>query len=217
MSVLQTIFNPSLINKPLFIEDFVNEDTNYDTAKTLLSYYVKSGDIKRYSQGIYYIPTKTILGYSTISFESIIERKYISDDNKVFGYYSGMSLLNTIGLSSQVPNIPEITTNNEATRKRKVKIGKRSVIVRRSNIEINNDNYLYLQFFDIFRYGDQKAIEDNKNNVLKFFDDNKLKLNKLMEIEKLLPMKIRKIFRRSKIYDELTFIHNDAYNKHWNE
>ena len=30
MSVLQTIFNPSLINKPLFIEDFVNEETNYD-------------------------------------------------------------------------------------------------------------------------------------------------------------------------------------------
>ena len=205
MSVIQTIFNPSLINKPLFIEDFVNEETNYDTAKTLLSNYVKSGDIKRYSQGIYYIPRKTILGYSTISFESIIERKYISDDDKVFGYYSGMSLLNIIGLSSQVPNIPEITTNNEATRKRKVKIGKRSLIVRRSNIEINNDNYLYLQFFDIFRYGDQKAIEDNKNNVLKFFDDNKLKLNKLMEIEKLLPMKIRKIFRRSKIYDELTF------------
>ena len=205
MTVIQTIFNPSLINKPLFIEDFVNEDTNYDTAKTLLSNYVKSGDIKRYSQGIYYIPTKTILGYSTISFESIIERKYISDDNKVFGYYSGMSLLNIIGLSSQVPNVPEITTNNEATRKRKVKIGKRSVIVRRSEIEINNDNYLYLQFFDIFRYGDQKAIEDNKNNILKFFDDNKLKLNKLMEIEKLLPMKIRKIFRRSKIYDELTF------------
>lgn len=205
MSVIQTIFNPSLINKPLFIEDFVNEETNYDTAKTLLSNYVKSGDIKRYSQGIYYIPTKTILGYSTISFESIIERKYISDDNKVFGYYSGMSLLNTIGLSSQVPNIPEITTNNEATRKRKVKIGKRSVIVRRSEIEINNDNYLYLQFFDIFRYGDQKAIEDNKNNIINFFDNNKLDYNKLIEIEKLLPMKIRKIFRRSKIYDELTF------------
>lgn len=205
MTVLQTIFNSSLINKPLFIEDFVNEDTNYDTAKTLLSNYVKTGDIKRYSQGIYYIPKKTVLGYSTISFESIIERKYISDDNKVFGYYSGMSLLNTVGLSSQVPNIPEITTNNEATRKRKVKIGKRSVIVRRSKIEINNDNYLYLQFFDIFRYGDQKAIEYNKNNILKFFDDNKLKLNKLMEIEKQLPMKIRKIFRRSKIYDELTF------------
>ena len=55
MSVLQTIFNPSLINKPLFIEDFVNEETNYDTAKTLLSNYVKSGDIKRYSQSIIYI------------------------------------------------------------------------------------------------------------------------------------------------------------------
>lgn len=205
MTVLQTIFNPSLINKPLFIEDFVNEDTNYDTAKTLLSNYVKTGDIKRYSQGIYYIPKKTVLGYSSISFESIIERKYISDNNKVFGYYSGMSLLNTIGLSSQVPNVPEITTNNEATRKRKVKIGKRSVIVRRSAIEINNDNYLYLQFFDIFRYADPNVIEENKNNIINFFDNNKLDYNNLIEIEKLLPMKIRKIFRRTKVYDELTF------------
>jgi len=205
MTVLQTIFNSSLINKPLFIEDFVNEDTNYDTAKTLLSNYVKTGDIKRYSQGIYYIPKKTVLGYSTISFESIIERKYISDNNKVFGYYSGMSLLNTIGLSSQVPNIPEITTNNEATRKRKVKIGKRNVIVRKSAIEINNDNYLYLQFFDIFRYADPNVIEENKNNIINFFDNNKLDYNKLIEIEKLLPMKIRRIFRRTKVYDELTF------------
>ena len=205
MTVLQTIFNPSLINKPLFIEDFVNENTNYDTAKTLLSNYVKTGDIKRYSQGIYYIPKKTVLGYSTISFESIIERKYICDDNKVFGYYSGMSLLNMVGLSSQVPNIPEITTNNEATRKRTVKIGKRTVIVRRSQIEINNDNYLYLQFFDIFRYADQKAIEENKNNIIKFYDDNKLNYKKLIQVEKLLPMKIRKVFRRSKVYDELTF------------
>ena len=205
MTVLQTIFNPSLINKPLFIEDFVNENTNYDTAKTLLSNYVKTGDIKRYSQGIYYIPKKTVLGYSTISFESVIERKYICDDNKVFGYYSGMSLLNMVGLSSQVPNIPEITTNNEATRKRTVKIGKRTVIVRRSQIEINNDNYLYLQFFDIFRYADQKAIEENKNNIIKFYDDNKLNYKKLIQVEKLLPMKIRKVFRRSKVYDELTF------------
>lgn len=205
MTVLQTIFNSSLINKPLFIEDFVNEDTNYDTAKTLLSNYVKTGDIKRYSQGIYYIPKKTVLGYSTISFESIIERKYISDNNKVFGYYSGMSLLNTIGLSSQVPNIPEITTNNEATRKRKVKIGKRNVIVRKSAIEINNDNYLYLQFFDIFRYADPNVIEENKNNIINFFDNNKLDYNKLIEIEKLLPMKIRRIFRRTKVYDELAF------------
>ena len=205
MSVLEVIFNPSLINKPLFIEDFVNEKTNYDTAKTLLSKYVKTGDIKRYSQGIYYIPKKTVLGYSTISFESIVERKFISDKNVVFGYYSGMSLLNMVGLSNQVPNVLEITTNNEATRKRKVRIGKRSVILRKSEIEINNDNYLYLQFFDIFRYADQETIENNKDIIIKFFNNNKLDYDKLIKIEQLLPMKIRKMFRRTKVYDVITF------------
>ena len=205
MSVLQVIFNPSLINKPLFIEDFVDDETNYDTAKTLLSKYVKTGDIKRYSQGIYYIPKKTVLGYSTISFESIIERKYISDKNEIFGYYSGMSLLNMLGLTNQVPNVPEITTNNEATRKRKVRIGRRNVVLRKSIIKINNDNYLYLQFFDIFRYADQEIIESNIDNIIKFFNDNKLDCEKIINIEKLLPMKIRKAFRRTNVYDVITF------------
>jgi len=205
MSVLKAIFNSSLINKPLFIEDFVDDETNYDTAKTLLSKYVKTGDIKRYSQGIYYIPKKTVLGYSTISFESIIERKYISDKNEIFGYYSGMSLLNMLGLTNQVPNVPEITTNNEATRKRKVRIGRRNVVLRKSIIKINNDNYLYLQFFDIFRYADQEIIESNTDNIIKFFDDNKLDCEKIINIEKLLPMKIRKAFRRTNVYDVITF------------
>ena len=138
------INKPELIDKPLFIEDFVNGEVNYNSVKTLLSRYVKAGDLKRYAQGIYYVPKKTILGESTLSFESVFERKYIADNEKIFGYYSGMSLMNLVGLSSQVPNIPEITTNNEATRKRKVKIGKRSLIVRKSSIEINSDNVLYL-------------------------------------------------------------------------
>ena len=205
MTVLETIYDPALINKPLFIEDFVNEETNYDTAKTLLSNYVKTGDIRRYSQGIYYIPKKTVLGYSSLSFESIIERKYIFEDKKVFGYYSGNSLLNMIGLSTQVPNIPEITTNNEATRKRKVKIGKRYVIVRKSDIEINNDNVLYLQFLDIFRYADIEQIKENKDKVASFFDENRLKFKKLIEYEKLVPMKLRKALRRSEIFDELAY------------
>lgn len=205
MTVLETIYDPALINKPLFIEDFVNEETNYDTAKTLLSNYVRTGDIKRYSQGVYYIPKKTVLGYSPLSFESIIERKYIFEDKKIFGYYSGNSLLNMIGLSTQVPNIPEITTNNEATRKRKVKIGKRYVIVRKSDIEINNDNVLYLQFLDIFRYADIEQIKENKDKVASFFDENRLKFKKLIEYEKLVPMKLRKALRRSEIFDELAY------------
>ena len=205
MTVLQTIYDPDMTNKPLFIEDFVNDEIKYDSVKTLLSNYVKAGELRRYAQGIYYVPRKTVLGESVLSFESIIERKYISDKGEIYGYYSGTSLLNIAGLSTQVPNLPEITTNREATRKRKVKIGKRSVIVRRSEISVNNDNVLYLQFMDIFRYADIDMIKENKDKVLSFFDRNGMSSETLLQIEQWLPMKLRKALRRSGIYDELAY------------
>ncbi|MBQ6333696.1 MAG: hypothetical protein IJI46_01310 [Erysipelotrichaceae bacterium] len=204
MTLLQMINKPELIDKPLFIEDFVNGEVNYNSVKTLLSRYVKAGDLKRYAQGIYYVPKKTILGESTLSFESVFERKYIADNEKIFGYYSGMSLLNLVGLSSQVPNIPEITTNNEATRKRKVKIGKRSLIVRKSSIEINSDNVLYLQFLDIFRYADVETIKEKKDRIIVFFDRQDLSFEKLSEIERKVSMRIRKALRDSDIFDKHT-------------
>lgn len=205
MTVLQTIYDPDMTNKPLFIEDFVSDEVKYDSVKTLLSNYVKAGELRRYAQGIYYVPKKTVLGESVLSFESIIEKKYISDKSVIFGYYSGTSLLNIVGLSTQVPNIPEITTNKEATRKRKVKIGKRSVIVRKSEITINNDNALYLQFMDIFRYAAIDTIKQNKEKILSFFDRKGLSFETLLQIEKELPMKLRKALRRSGIYDELAY------------
>ncbi|MBO4218140.1 MAG: hypothetical protein IKX74_03085 [Erysipelotrichaceae bacterium] len=203
MTVLQTIYDSDMINKPLFIEDFVSENVKYDSAKTMLSNLVRSGDLKRYAQGIYYVPKKTIIGESVISFESVIERKYIFDNDDIFGYYSGIRLLNDVGLTTQVPNIPEITTNKEATRKRSVRIGKRSVIVRKSETEVNNDNVLYLQFFDIFRYADTETIRENRAKVIAFFDRNRLNFDMLRQTEKKVSMKLRKAIRRSGIYDEL--------------
>jgi len=205
MTVLQTIFDSERVNQPLFIEDFVDDSSTYNSVKTTLSNYVKSGDIKRYCQGVYYVPSKTILGDSTLPFESVIERKYIRDRERVFGYYSAMTLMNLVGLSTQVPNIPEITTNNEATRKRKVKINKRFVVVRRSPVEITAENALYLQFLDIFRYASIETIKENKEKVLAFFDQNSLSFDMLQQTEKTVSMKLRKALRRSGIYDELAY------------
>lgn len=205
MTALDIIYNSKMVNEPLFIEDFVNENVKYDSAKTMLSNWVRAGILMRYAQGIYYIPKNTVLGKSTISFESVIEKKYIADKNQVFGYYSGMTLLNSVGLTTQVPNIPEITTNKEATRKRKVTIGKRSVIVRKSEIEISEENAVYLQFLDIFRYADIDSIAKSKEKIIAFFDRNRLSFNSLQQIEKEVAAKLRKALRRSGIYDELAY------------
>ena len=205
MSILQTIYDNNLIGKPLFIEDFVSEKLSYNSVKTLLTKYVKSGYIKRYSQGVYYINEQdALLGEIPLNSMEIIYRRYICDKDEIFGYYTGLKLLNMVGISTQVPSIVEVCTNNENNIKRKIQIGKRKAIIRKSNIEINKDNVLYLQFFDIFRYANEEMIIENKNRIIEFYDNNKLDFSILSELEKKMPMKIRNKIRRTKFYDELT-------------
>ena len=203
MSILQTIYDNDLIGKPLFIEDFVSDKLSYNSVKTLLARYVKEGIVKRCSQGVYFIPKKGIIGEIPLSFEEIIEKKYIRNENEIFGYKTGLGLLNDIGLSTQVPNIIEIITNNENCIKRKIIIGKRKAILRKTNIEINKENVLYLQFLDIFKFADLEMIVNNKKLIIDYFKNNHLDFQILKDLEKKIPMKTRKKLRRSEIYDEL--------------
>lgn len=205
MSILQTIYDNDLIGKPLFIEDFVSEKLSYDSVKTLLARYVKEGIVKRYSQGVYYISEKDILfGEIPLNSMDIFERRFIFNKTDIYGYYTGLKLLNMIGLSTQVPNIIEICSNKENSIKRTIQIGKRKIITRKPYIDINKENVLYLQFFDIFRYADEEMIKENKNKILDFYKLNKLNDEIFVSLEKKIPIKIRKKIRGSGIYDELT-------------
>ncbi|MCD8203749.1 MAG: hypothetical protein LUB56_01310 [Coprobacillus sp.] len=49
---------------------------------------------------MYYLPKESRLGESHLHYSKIIEKKYISDGESVYGFYSGTTLLNSLGLSS---------------------------------------------------------------------------------------------------------------------
>lgn len=203
MTLLSEIQNTVKINQPFMIEDISSSNFSYDTIRSMLSLYVKRGDIRRYCQGVYYLPKRTIFGETKPTLEEVVKRKYISNKKDVYGYYSGMSLLNGIGLSMQVPIIPEITSTKETTRKKTYVINGRRVITRSSNIRINKNNYLYLQFLDIFRYATDEEIQNRRDNVIAFFKEKKLKVEELKKVELLTNGKIRNKFRRLIGYDEL--------------
>ena len=94
-----------------------------------------SGQIIRYERGIYYIPIKTPFGNSILNPNRIIERKYLSEKGKRIGFYTGITALQQAGLSTQMPNIPEIQTNNENSKLRRVKIGNQEVDERKAVIK----------------------------------------------------------------------------------
>ena len=89
----------------------------------------EDGTIVRFTQGVYYLPTETEFGRSSISIHQILNRKYLNDNDEIFGVYSGLILQNMFGVTTQVPNVLEIVTNKETTRCRKIMIKGREFIL----------------------------------------------------------------------------------------
>ncbi len=77
--------------------------------------------------------------------------KYVSRGGKVDGFYSGNTFANQLGISTQVPNKVEIVSNNMAAKNTRNSIGKRTFIVRRPVVPINDENVYVLQLLDLLK------------------------------------------------------------------
>lgn len=146
LTQIKSEFKP---NTAIFLSDLENKNKISGNAlRKSLSRMAKTGEIKRFQKGIYYIPEKTLFGESSLNPADVIRRKYLSDEKNQYGVLTGMALLNKWGLTTQVPNVIEISTNNETNRKRQVLIGEQPVILRRSRTPITNENVTLIEFLE---------------------------------------------------------------------
>lgn len=111
-----------------------------------------SGKLSRFENGIYYIPKKSLLGGSVaIPPEVVVEKKYISRNNKIMGYYSGYVFANKIGISTQMPFVQEIVTNEMGNPIKRLDYNGRTFIVRKSRCKITEENVYILQFLELLK------------------------------------------------------------------
>lgn len=163
---------------PIFLKDIRIGKKSKTAIRKELSRAVEKGAIIRRSYGIYYFKEKPVLS-PELTFEMIVKQKYIKNDYgipgldlDIYGYYSGQTFLNMIGLSQQVPAVLEITTNNTSC-KRLININGRRAILRKGRTNINRLNYKALQFFDMlssFLYDEE--IKENKETLVKYIKQN---------------------------------------------
>lgn len=176
-----------------------------------LSRAYKKGEISRYSNGVYFIDSKTIspiLGIHLIKvgFEDYIESKYIKNKNcyasELFinGYYSGQTFLNMMGISQQVPARKEITTNNTSSKKREIYLNGRYVILRKSRTEINFQNWKILQFLDMFHFLSDDDFIKNKKRIVNYIKNNKFTKNQLTKYISLYSIKTQKMIFETEVF-----------------
>jgi hypothetical protein len=137
------------INEPIYIKDICFENYSRSWIFAELKKLVDSGELRRFDRGIYYFPKMYSWGEAIPDTDKIIERRFITDGNDVYGYITGDTLLNEMGFTTQVPFLKEIATNRESARVRDVYIGYRRVLARKSRAEITKDNVATLQLLDL--------------------------------------------------------------------
>lgn len=184
-------------DEPIFIEDIKNyflerigkiRDINqfFKTINVYINRLVKEKRIVQFLKGIYYKPLKGIFGEKKLNVDKVIVKKYLLDGSGRKGYYTGAYLFNKMGLTTQVPRDIEIFTN-ECSNANAYYNKNLGVIAKKHKLEINDENYKYLQLFDVLINKDNINIEveNAKEIIYKFIEDNKLEFKKIFEYAKL--------------------------------
>ncbi|WP_303323025.1 DUF6088 family protein [Cloacibacillus evryensis] len=135
-----------------------------------LKFLTDKGKLKRFDNGVYYIPGRSRLkSGAALSPSRVAEAKYIMQDGCVCGYYAGLKFANMLGITTQVPNVVEIVSNNASAKLRTVEMRGIRILLRKTRAVITSENYLALQFLDMLTTAEaySELSEDRLYSLLK--------------------------------------------------
>ena len=138
--------------EPIFAGDIFIPGLSEENLRYHLKRLTDEGALCRFEAGIYYFPKTDIFGERmALSADTVALHKYVRRRGKRVGYYSGYTLANRMGLSTQVPLTEEITSNYAPAPVRELTIKTRKYILRRPVVEVTDENVAVLQFLDCLK------------------------------------------------------------------
>lgn len=182
--------------EPIFSGDINIPEMTDENIRYHLKKLTDDGILCRFEAGVYYFPKKDILGDNIkLSAETVVLHKYIKRKGKRIGYYSGYTLANHMGLSTQVPFVEEITSNYAPAVVREITVKNRRYIIRRPVVDVTEENVFTLQMLDCLK-DIEKCAEEDLTICGKILTDyatqNAITKNKIDELINNYPMKIYK-------------------------
>lgn len=136
--------------EPIFFSDIYTGDISKPALTQQLTTLCKKGLLVKYDNGVYFIPKKTRLKSSVgPTADTVARYRFILKNGKTDGFYSGNTFANQIGISTQVPHVVEIVSNNTNSAPREITIGNRKFKVKKPLVTINEKNVYVLQMLDL--------------------------------------------------------------------
>lgn len=191
MTLYEALLRQYGTNEPIISADISFKNYSRPWIMKQLKYLCDEGKLIRYEKGIYYIPSDTVFGKSILNPRKVIEKKYIKDGGKTIGYYSGITFQNQLKLTSQMPNVIEIYTNNETSKVRDVLVGKQKVTLRKARTVINNDNAAVLSFLEMMNDIIPRSLDDDKKSrIIDYINSNGITKKDIVSYAAVFPDKV---------------------------
>lgn len=178
--------------KPILLTDVVHnlidEPEKFNKARNTVSAYlnrmVRNNELKKLDDGVFYKSKKNLFGETPIDYIDLINSIYFYDiqKNERIGYRVGASVLANIGISNNLENGVEIVTNN-FHKKKVIDTINQNIHLKKPVIEVNNENYAYLQLLDTIKNIDKFHLANDHvgEKLVDYMDMNGIKVNKLFK------------------------------------
>lgn len=173
-------------NEPIFLNYLSIEDVSDNAVRQTVKRLVASGFLKRYDNGIYYIPKNgSLLGKSYLDPSIVIMRKYVENKYERYGYVTGLLFANQLGLTTQMPAVMEVVTNRESTNGRTIMVGNQKVRVKKSSVPVSEANAELLQLLDMVGQVEkytELTIKETINILITYMRKKKFTKKQLSEV-----------------------------------
>ena len=177
-------------NEPIFLNDLKIEELSENAVRQSVKRLVANGFLERFDKGIYYIPKQDgLLGKSYLDPLLVIMRKYVKNESETYGYVTGMTFANQLGLTTQMPAIIEIVTNREATNGRTVTVGNQKVRIKKAAVAVSDNNADILQFLDCVGQAEKYTelpMEETIDTMLSYVKQKRFTKEQLSEVSSVI-------------------------------
>ena len=205
MTLFESLLQQYGVNEPILSSELSFGGYSRPWIYKQLNQLCEEGKLVRYEKGVYYIPTQTPFGKSLLNPRKVIERKYISQGGETVGYYSGITFQNQLRLTTQMPNVIEVYTNNETTRSRDVYVGKQKVRLRRARTRITAANADVLSFLELMNDLTSDLLYDEKKAIIaRFISDRKITRKDISTYAPVFPDKAMRTLIESEVIYSVT-------------
>ena len=135
--------------EPIFLADLLIKNITESELNQQLKELCEKGSLQKYDEEVYYIPKKSKLNLAVGPNADLVARyRFISKGDNVDGFYAGNTFANQIGISTQVPYVIEIVSNN-VSNDGDILIGNRRFVVRKPVVPITKENVHVLQMLEL--------------------------------------------------------------------